>query len=131
MAVYFGGTEYREINIAGAQYGALQIAGADYHETDTPGTLQIATETEGANVTNLTFTVSDPDGIRAISSAVMVAGSDGTRSDIASSFALSSGSYVAVSNRRNRKWRSGSITVSYVDAGSGETRTLTGTWDET
>lgn len=92
-----------------------------------PGTLSVNAVRQSRGAT-INYSIADADGIRSVTSVVMVAGDD-TRSDVTSEAARSdANTFSGTSRRLNNKWRVGSITITYVDAASGESRTLTGSW---
>ena len=94
---------------------------------DTPGTLSVTVTQVGRNY-NFVFSVADPNGIRSLTSA-MVTARDGTRADVIGDFSRSdANTFAGTDSRRNARWASGTMTVTYVDATSGASRTLTQTW---
>ena len=91
---------------------------------DTAGTLSVSVNRSGQN-RNYTFRVHDPDGIRSLTSATLVA-SDGTKSNVLGDFSRSdANTFAGTDQRRNSRWNSATLTVVYVDAKSGESKTLT------
>lgn len=91
---------------------------------DRPGTLSVTVSRSGQN-RNFAFNVSDPDGIRSLTSATLVA-SDGTRSNVLGDFSRSdANTFAGTDQRRNARWNSATLTVVYVEARTGQTRTLT------
>lgn len=125
MAIYFGGAEYSKIYIAGAEASGIFLRGADYApETDQPGTLTATVSQVGRDY-NFVFRLTDPDGIRSISSATLQA-SDARTADVLSDFSRSdANTFAGTDSRRNARWNSGTLTVTYIDAASGASRTLT------
>ena len=104
------------------------IAGAEAAEvqpSDLPGTLNIgATRTSrGASFATV---LTDLNGIRAITSSV------GTRSDGETRdydlVRRNENTFVSSVASRGAVWRSGSLTVVYVEAATGESRTITQSW---
>ena len=99
----------------------------DAAPVDRPGTLSVSVTLQGRNY-EFTFSVADPDGIRALTSATVTA-SDGTSADALADFARrDANTFAGTDSRRNARWASGTMSVTYVDATSGESRTLTQTW---
>ena len=127
MGIYFAGAEYSEIHVAGAEPRKVQAGGSEYHSADSPGTLTVTASRAGGRV-RFTFSVADPDGIRSVTSAVLTA-SDGRTANVRSDFSRSNANtFAGTDSRGHNRWRSGSLTVVYVDNASGGTRTLTQTW---
>ena len=128
MGIYLAGTEYDEIHVGGNEFSGLLLRGQDYApETDSPGVLTVnaSRQSRGANIA---YSVTDADGIRAVTAVIMVA-SDGTRSDVTSEITRSdANTFAGTSRRMNNKWRAGSITVTYTDATSGASHTVTQDW---
>ena len=94
---------------------------------DRPGTFSLTVTRSGRDY-QFAFSVADPDGIRSLSSATVTA-SDGTTADALGDFSRSDANTFAGSDsRRNARWASGTMSVTYVDAASGASRTLTRTW---
>lgn len=94
---------------------------------DSPGTLSVAVTLSGRNY-GFVFSVSDPDGIRSLTAATVTA-RDNTVDNVLADFARSDANTFAGSDsRRNARWASGTMTLTYVDAKSGESRTLTQNW---
>lgn len=94
---------------------------------DRLGTLSVNAVRQSRGAT-INYSIADADGIRSVTSVVMVAGDD-TRSDVTSEAARSdANTFSGTSRRNNNKWRVGSITITYVDAASGESRTLMQSW---
>ena len=127
MGIYLAGVEYSAVNIAGQTFDALQFAGADYLASDTPGTLSI-TATPATRGFTFVWSITDPNGIRSITTATLTA-RDGTNANVLSDFIRSdANTFAGTDARRNARWSSGTLSVTYVDAASGESRTLTETW---
>ena len=106
-------------------------AGADiiyrYEAPDVPGSLSVAVTQQGRDY-NFVFSVTDPDGISSLTAATVTA-SDGREADALGDFARSDANTVAGSDtRRNARWASGTMSVTYVEARSGQARTLTQAW---
>lgn len=129
MGIYFGGAEYSKIYAGGAEASGILLRGADYAPaTDQPGTLTATVSRSGQN-RNFVFRITDPDGIRSITSATLRASSDGTTANVRGDFSRSdANTFAGTDTRRNARWNSGTLTVVYVDATSGESRTLTATF---
>ena len=130
MGIYFGGEEYDAINIAGRSFTGVTVRGQDYSpetHTDTAGTLT-ADATRQSRGANINYSITDPDGIRGVTSVIMLA-DDGTRSDVTAQITRSdANTFSGTSRRLNNKWRVASITITYVDAVSGASHTLTQSW---
>ena len=130
MAIYFGGRAYSKAYAGGAEVSQLLAGGASYHAArtpDRPGTLAVSVSLSGRNY-EFTFSVTDPDGIRSITAATVTA-SDGTVANVLGDFARSdANTYAGTDSRRNARWASGTMSVTYTDATSGESRTLTQNW---
>ena len=95
---------------------------------DRTGTLSVAVTRRGRDY-NFVFSVIDPDGIRSLTAATVTASSDGQTASALADFSRSDANTFAGSDsRRNARWASGTMSVTYVDATSGESRTVTGTW---
>ena len=94
---------------------------------DTPGVLAISVTRQGRNYI-FTFSIGDTDGIRSVTAASLTA-SDGTNSNVLSDFSRrNANTFAGTDSRRNARWASGSISLTYVDATSGASHTLTNTW---
>ena len=130
MSIYLAGAEYKKLYAAGQEFSALQIRGQSYLDSGTPDspgilTVDVTRRSRGATVN---YSIADPDGIRAVTAVIMVAGDD-TRSDVTSAITRSDANrFSGVSVRSNNKWRVASITITYVDATSGTSHTLTRSW---
>lgn len=128
--VYLGTTEF--VPRIGATAAKVYLGTTLLHDpapapVDRPGTLTLdaTRQSRGANID---YSVTDPDGIRAVTSVVMLAGDD-TRSDVTSKIARTdANTFGGTSRRLNNKWRVGSITIVYADATSGASHTLTQSW---
>ena len=94
---------------------------------DRPGTLVLSaiaggTRNRGAVVSGR---LADSDGIRSLTTAVITA-RDGTTQNEMGDFTRSDTNTFAYRDTfNNARWRSGSMTVSYVDGTDGQTKTLT------
>lgn len=127
MAIYFGGVEYGKIYIGGREFSGLQLRGQAYLESDTPGSLSVAVTLVGRNY-NFVLSITDPDGIRSLTSATFTA-RDGTTANVLEDFSRSdANTFAGTDSRRNARWASGTLSVTYVDATSGASHTLTQTW---
>ena len=127
MGIYLGGREYDGIYIGGQEFSDVSIRGLNYFESDTPGSATIAVVLRGRNY-EFTFSVTDPDGIRSVTTATLTA-SDGTQANIMGDFARNdANTFDGVDSRRNARWRSGTMRITYVDAASGESRTVSANW---
>ena len=127
MAIYLAGVEYSEVHVGGVEFSGLQLRGQSYLESDTPGTLTVTARRVGG-ATTFALSITDPNGIRSITSATLIA-RDGQRADALGDFSRSDANTFAGTDRRaNARWRRGSLTVVYVDATSGTSHTLTQTW---
>ena len=94
---------------------------------DRAGTLAVAVVLQGRDY-NFTFSVTDPDGIRSLTAATVTA-RDNTVANALGDFSRSdANTFAGTDSRRNARWSSGTMSVTYVDATSGESRTLTRTW---
>lgn len=90
---------------------------------DRPGTLSVSVTISGRD-RNFVFSVTDPDGIRALTSAVLTS-SDNRTADVLGDFSRSdANTFAGTDARRNARWNSGSLGVVYVDATSGQSHTL-------
>ena len=115
--------------ISGRKFAGGVIAGGKFAaaSTDTAGVLTINAVRASRGAT-IGYSIADADGIRAVTSVVMIAGDD-TRSEVTSEIARSDANTFTGSSRRlNNKWRVGSMTITYTDATSGASHTLTQTW---
>ena len=96
--------------------------------SDSPGTLAVAVRRSGRDYI-FTFSVSDPDGIRSLTAATVTARSDGTQASALGDLSRSdANTFSGTDTRRNARWMSGTMSVTYVDATSGESHTLTQDW---
>ena len=101
----------------------LVDSGMDAPAPDMPGTLTVSVDQVGRNF-NFTFSVSDPNGIRSLTSAVLTS-RDSRTADVLSDFSRSdANTFSGTDSRRNARWSSGSLGVVYVDAVSGNSHTL-------
>ena len=128
MGIYFGGVEYTGIHIRGQEFSGLELGGAGYiSEADVPGTLSIAASV-ARGTRNFNFSIVDTNGIRSITSATLEA-RDGTSANVLTDFARTdANTFAGTDSRRNARWNRGMLTVTYVDAASGNSHTLTATW---
>ena len=130
MGIYFSGNEYNEIHVSGNELTRLQAGGQTYHtksRPDTPGALNV-TAVRRRNGATIDYLVTDVNGIRSLTSVIMRA-SDGTVSNVTSATARTdANTFAGTSVRANNKWRNASITITYVDARSGASHTLTQNW---
>ena len=94
---------------------------------DTPGVLAVSVTLVGRNY-NFTFSVTDVNGIRSLTAATVIA-SDGTSANVLGDFSrTNANTFSGTDARRNARWSSGTMRVTYVDAVSGASQTLTQTW---
>ena len=129
MGIYAGGVEYTKVYSGGVEL-ALFAAGLRRSPVptpvDQPGTLTPRVTQSGRNY-NFAITLADADGVRGITSAILTA-RDGQTADITSDWVTTdANTRTHTDSRRNVRWASGSISVTYVD-GAGNTATLTATW---
>ena len=97
------------------------------YRSDQPGTMSLSVTQSGRNY-EFQFSVTDADGIRSLTSATARA-SDGTTDDVLADLSRSDAdTFSGTDSRRNARWASGTMTVQYVDATSGETRTVSERW---
>ena len=128
MGVYLGGVEYGKVYAGGLEFSGLQVRGQSYKSSDTPGTLNLSVTRSGGRTT-WTFSITDPNGIRAVTAATMTA-RDGTVANILADFTRSdANTFGGTDTRANARWRRGNMSVTYVDATSGASHTLTQAWD--
>ena len=92
---------------------------------DQPGTLTHGVTRRNAGGVNIAAVLSDPDGITAVGASFVRAG-DGTQANIAWA-RRDADSFTHADQRRNARWRSGTMAVTYTD-GNGVERTLTENW---
>ena len=103
------------------------VFAAESAPVDRPGTLAVSVVLRGRDY-NFTFSVTDPDGIRSLTSATVTA-RDGTNANALRDFSRSNANtFAGTDSRRNARWASGTMTVVYVDATSGQSHTLSMTW---
>ena len=95
--------------------------------SDTPGTLAPNVSTSGRNIV-FASVLSDPDGIQSVGRASVQA-SDGQVAVIAFT-RQDTNTFVHAASRRNVRWRSGTMTVTYTD-NKGNQTTLTENWSVT
>ena len=94
---------------------------------DSPGSVSVTATRSGSN-RNFAFNLTDINGIRSITSATLTA-SDGRTANVLSDFTRSnSNTFTGTDTRRNARWNSGTLTVTYVDATSGDSHTVVDTW---
>lgn len=94
---------------------------------DRPGTLSVTVTQSGRNY-NFVMSVTDPDGIRSLTTAT-VTSRDGRQASVLGDFSRSdANTFAGTDSRRNARWSSGTLTVVYVESASGSSRTLTQTW---
>ena len=127
MGIYLAGWEYAKAYVGGREFSGIQLRGQRYLESDSPGTLTVTASRQGG-ATAFALSITDPNGIRSLTSAVLTA-RDNQRADIIGDFSRSNANTFSGTDRRaNARWRRGSLTVVYVDATSGASHTLTQTW---
>ena len=129
MSIYFAGTEYKKMYAAGREFSGLSVRGQGYVSSvvDAGGMLNVSA-TRRSRGALIDYSITDTDGIRSVTSVIMRA-DDGTISDVTSQIARSdANTFAGVSTRSNNKWRVASITITYVDAKSGASHTLTRSW---
>ena len=130
MARFRNGIEYTRRFRAGQELDAIQRRGVTYFtkpSANVGGVLSVAAVRRSRGAT-IDFSIADADGIRAVTSVIMLA-NDGTRSDVTSTIARTdANTFAGTSVRSNNKWRVASITITYVDATSGASHTLTENW---
>ena len=125
MAIYFNGIEYSKAYVRGIEVSGIAVGGEAYLSSDTSLSLTVTQASRGYD---FAFSVTDPDGIRSISAATVTA-SDGTQASALEDFArTNANTFAGTDNRRNARWASGTMSVTYVDATSGASVTVTGTW---
>ena len=92
---------------------------------DRPGTLRVTAVAGGRRNAGavVSMSVSDPDGIRSITSMQLLAG-DGNTQAIAIA-RVSATEFAGQQTYNNARWRSASLTVVYVEESTGTARTLT------
>ena len=94
---------------------------------DSPGSVSVTASRSGRN-RNFAFNLTDINGIRSVTSAMLVA-SDGQSDNVLSDFTRSNANtFTGTDTRRNARWNSGTLTVTYVDATSGNSHTVSDTW---
>ena len=87
------------------------------------------TVTRSGGASQFVFSVTDPDGIRSLSAATLTATSDGRQADVVADFTRSTANTFGGSDSRaHARWRSGTMSVTYMDDRSGQSVTLTRTW---
>ena len=128
MPIYIAGQEYDHAYIAGVQADEIHVAGAEYQPaSDTPGTLTV-TASRSSGTTTFNFSITDPDGIRSLTSATLTA-RDSTTANVRSDFSrTNANTFGGTDTRRNARWNSGTLSVTYVDNTSGASHTLSQTW---
>ena len=130
MGIHFNGQEYTRAYIAGQEVSKALIAGIERFTepvSDRQGTLTVGASRRSRGAT-INYSITDPNGIRGITSVIMLA-DDGTRSDVTSQITRTDANTFGGTNvRSNNKWRVASITITYVDAASGASHTLTESW---
>ena len=95
--------------------------------SDTPGTLAVNVAVRSGR-RNFVFSVADINGIRSITSATVTA-RDGQQASVLGDLSRTdANTFSGTDIRRNARWNSGTMSVTYVDATSGESHTLTETW---
>lgn len=95
---------------------------------DQPGTLTASRTRQRRNHV-ITVSVSDPNGIRALSSVTFTAASDGTAVDGTVDFSRTdANTFDGDFARRNSRWSSGTVTVVYVETLTGNSFTLRANW---
>lgn len=94
--------------------------------SDSPGALTLMVRRSGRNI-SFGGRLMDADGIDSITSATLTA-SDSTVADVAGDFTrMSATGFAFADMRRNNRWRSGTLSVTYVDSLFGP-RTLSESW---
>ena len=94
-----------------------------FSTADRPGTLTINAVTMGRDEI-VTGGFSDPDGIRSVTSAVLTARDRNTRDMAVTRTSVNEYSIDRIA-LRNDRWKQATLVVVYVDAGDGESKTLT------
>ena len=129
--IYLGGQEYTKVYVGAQEFSAVRVRGEAYLSAampDRPGTLSVTVTRVGRNY-NFVFSITDPDGIRSLSTATVTSASQGTVANVLGDFSRSDAStFAGTDTRRNARWAAGTLSVTYVDNRSGATVTLTQTW---
>lgn len=130
MAIYLGDTEISKVYLGDTEIDAAAIGDTSVFSSeplvpDIPGVLTLnARRVSGRSPYAIDATVTDTDGISSITHDVLTASDGQTREDFtftrtdANTFTSETLSF------RNARWVSGSMSVDYVDARSGQTRTV-------
>ena len=128
MAIYLNGIKHNKIYFGGQEFTGLFHAGSSFIQAaDELGSLTVSAS-RARGRTTLTIRLSDPNGIRAVSSATLTA-RDGTTATITGDLARAdANTFTDTDSRANARWNRGSLSVTYVDAASGNSHTLTQTW---
>ena len=125
MGAALGAQKIGGIAIGGSQIGGMALGSRVVYRkpvvvTDSAGVLTPNVTLSGRNYV-FASTITDPDGIRGITSAVLTARDgqtatiDFTRRD--------DNTFTHAQSRRNARWASGTMRVTYVDATSGNSHT--------
>ena len=133
MGFAIGTSKVDGLAFAGEKVGGFAIgsekvfSSAQPAPVDQPGTLTIvAQRISGRNPYQVNATVTDPDGIRAVTSAIFTSAVDSQTSDRTAQFARTDANTFSTGARalRNARWARSSVVVTYTD-GLGNTSTLT------
>ncbi len=119
-AIRFGGA-----TPAGIAIGATKVWPPA--TADRPGTLTHGVTSQRGGGVNIASVLSDPDGIRSIDAASILA-TDGRRQDISSAWVRrDANSFTHTDNRSGNRWRAATMSVTYTDT-NGVQSTLTADW---
>ena len=128
MALRINGKVVDGMRIAGKIAGGVRIGGevtsfAAVAPVDQPGTLNVSAVAGGRRNAGAVVTarLTDPDGIRSITSTELLA-RDGQTQAIADT-RVDANTYGFTQTYNNARWRTATMTVVYID-GTGATRTL-------
>lgn len=119
------GVAFGSALLGGLAFGANVLYRAVTTPVDRPGTLTPNVSISGRNRV-FASTLTDPDGIRGVSASTITARSDGQVSQITWT-RRDANTFVHTQSRRNTRWNSGTMSVTYTD-GNGVETTLTANW---
>lgn len=118
---YIGGKK-----VAGAYIGGKKAFGP---VADTIGNLAVTALRRRGGGATWSFVLSDPDGVRSITSAVTRATDGNTRNANVNAARTDANTWGGSDSARNNRWRRATLTVVYVEERTGESRTIIHNWN--
>ena len=95
---------------------------------DQPGILSVSVVRRGSNY-NFSYSITDPNGVRSVTAATVTANDGRVAPSIVGDFSrTNANTFSGTRSRRNARWASGTLSLTYVDDISGDSHTLTKDW---